>query len=222
MSEACVPYERTPIDMRTYARAVARAWRDAFGRFPTKGQAGVLYAQYGVETGGPPKAACWCWNIGNVKHVPGDGHDYYMLPNTSERINGKLVYFQPPDRATWFRAYRDLDTAMREHFAFLRGKYARCWEGVELEDVGVFARKLKEGPDGKEDTADDYYTATSEAYAAGMRTHFRAWMASSAFDNALEELAAEEPSVVTPEQLLPESPILHPAVTWPEREPPES
>lgn len=215
MSENIVDYVRTPIDMRTYARAVARAWRASIGGLPTKGQVGVLWAQYGVETGAGPKAACWCWNIGNVKHVPGDGFDYYMLPNTSERINGKLVYFQPPSPVTWFRAFPDLDTAMREHFALLRGKYARCWEGVELEDVGVFARKLKEGPDGKEDTRDDYYTATSQSYAALMRTHFKAWMESDAFERALEELAAE-PSEVRPDQLLAEQPIVHPDVPLPE------
>ena len=234
MNETCVPYVRTSVDMQTYGRALALAWHEALGTWPTKGQAGVLYAQYGVETGGPPKAACWCWNLGNVKHVAGDGYDYYMLPNTSERINGKLEYFQPPSPITWFRAYGSLDVAMRDHFAFLRGKYKRCWQGVELEDVGLFARLLKEGPDGKENTADDYYTATSEAYAAGMRRHLNAWMASDAFELAMASVDAmnerpTEPIVEAAEPANDTTPLVEPGTILhitplpeiPEREPPD-
>jgi hypothetical protein len=182
MSENVVPIQRTTIDMRSYARALARAWRAELGALPTKGQAGVLWAQYGIETGAGP----WCWNnnIGNVKHVSGDGFDYFMLPNTWEIVNGKRVVFQPPNPATWFRAFPDLDMAMVEHFRFLRGKrYAPAWEGVEMADCGLFARKLK---------AAGYFTADANAYAKGMLVHFRRWMASDAYDKALVDIAAAD------------------------------
>lgn len=222
MSEQNVPIVRTVIDMRMYARAVARAWRQEFGDFPTKGQTGVLYAQYGIETGGGANAACWNWNIGNVKHVPGDGHDYFMLPNTFEFVSGKRITYQPPDPATWFRSFESLDIAMREHFAFLRGKYASCWVGVELEDVGVFARKLKEGPDGKENTRDDYYTADANAYAAGMRAHFTRFMQSDAFEKAMAEIAEADNRPTLPAPPDEDAPVtidggtIHPDVPLPE------
>ncbi len=144
LMERCVPFVRTSIDQKTYARALVAAWRALLGSDPTKGQAGVLWAQYGIETGAGP--FCWNWNIGNVKHVTGDGHEWMMLPNTWEMERGKRVVYQPPHPATWFRSFPDLDTAMVEHFAFLHGKrYAPAWEGVELEDCGLFARLLKQG-----------------------------------------------------------------------------
>lgn len=178
MSDQNVPVERTPIDMRTYARALARAWNSVIGGWPTKEQAGVLWAQYGIETGAGPW--CWNWNIGNVKHVPGDGYDYMMLAGTWEMINGKRVVFQPPDPATWFRAYPNLDEAMLHHFGLLRGKrYAAGWEGVELGDCGLFARRLK---------AAGYYTADATAYTNGMLAHFRRWMAIDAFESAMREI----------------------------------
>lgn len=191
-AENVVPILRTPITMDAFARALLGAWRAVLGQDPTKAQAGVLWAQYGVETGAGP--FCWNWNIGNVKHVAGDGYDYIMLPGTWEMVNGKRVVFQPPDPATWFRAYPDLDTAMVEHFRFLHGtRYARAWEGVELGDCGVFARLLK---------AAGYFTADANAYAAGMRAHFNRWTQSSAFDDALAALEPApdtEPEVVHPD-----------------------
>jgi hypothetical protein len=164
--------------MRGYARALARAWRLELGALPTKEQAGVLWAQYGIETGAGP----WCfgWNIGNVKHVAGDGHDFHMLANTWELVNGKNVVFQPPHPATWFRTYPSLDVAMVEHLKFLRNKrYAPAWPAVELGDVGWFARLLK---------AAGYFTADATAYAKGMKPHFDRWMRSSVFEDALHEL----------------------------------
>lgn len=179
MAETAVPIQRTVIDMRGYARALARAWLATIGGLPTKAQAGVLWAQYGIETGAGP----WCWNynIGNVKHVHGDGFDYIELPNTWEMIGGKRVVLQPPDPGTWFRSYASLDDGMLEHFRFLHGtRYAPAWEGVELGDCGLFARRLKEHR---------YYTADATAYTNGMLAHFRRWMASDAFDAAMADIA---------------------------------
>lgn len=213
MSETCVELVQTPITMEAFARALALAWRGELGALPTKEQAGVLWAHYGIETGAGPKAAAWNWNIGNVKHVPGDGHDFIMLPNTWEMVGGKRVVFQPPHPATWFRAFSSLDAAMVEHFRFLRSrKYGSAWEGVELGDCGLFARRLK---------AAGYYTADATAYTNGMLAHFRAWMRSDAFERALEGIAAE-PSVIEPGQLLEDAAIVHPRVPLPEREPRES
>lgn len=188
MSEQNVPIVRTPIDMRTYARAVARAWNASAGAYPTKAQAGVLWAHYGIETSAGP--SCWNWNIGNVKHVSGDGHDFIMLPNTWEMEAGKRVVYQPPNPQTWFRSFSSLDDAMSEHFALLHGKrYAAAWEGVELGDCGVFARLLRKA---------GYFTADATAYAAGMRPHFARWMASTAVDDALAELRQEDVDAMPP------------------------
>jgi hypothetical protein len=189
MSEELVPTKKTPVTMQGYARGLARAWRLLFGAYPTKGQAGVLWAQYGVETGAGP----WCWNfnIGNEKHVAGDGFDYVMLVNVKEIVSGVAKYFQPPHPATWFRAFDSLDASMVDHLKFLHGKrYAAAWEGVELENCGIFARLLKAG---------GYFTADANDYAAGMRAHFDRWMKATAFEDALLELVGEQERETVPE-----------------------
>lgn len=221
MTERLLEAVRTPIDLRAYSRAVARAWRLLLGAFPTKAQAGVLWAQYGIETGAGP--FCWNWNIGNVKHVAGDGHDYVALNGVWEGVSAAeaerlissgqavldpkaehqravgtkrvAVVFQPPHPATFFRAFPDLDTAMAEHLGFLRNRrYLVAWAGVEAGDCRRFAELLK---------AQGYFTASVDAYAAGMRGHFQRWMASDAFDEALLELVREQERPTTPEGLDP-------------------
>lgn len=43
----------------------------------TKEQVGVLWSHFAGETGSGQY--CWNWNLGNVKHVAGDGYDYVSL-----------------------------------------------------------------------------------------------------------------------------------------------
>ena len=181
MSERLVPTIKTPVTMQTYAPALARAWRLLLGAFPTKAQAGVLWAQYGIETGAGPY--CWGWNIGNVKKVRGDGYDYQALNGVWECVaddvaNGLIaagqavrstnpshikaagpgrtaVIFSAKHAASWFRVFANLDAAMTEHLTFLRKRFGACWAGVEAGDCALFARLLKAGRDGKENTAHD-------------------------------------------------------------------
>jgi hypothetical protein len=186
---------RTPVTMPTYARAVVGAWPLVETAPPTREAVGVLWAQYSIETGG---AACWCWNIGNVKAV--EGQDYCELsgvwegvtpaeartliasgqatadpsPNHAKAVAPRVsVLFQPPHPATRFRAFSSLDEAMRHHLVLLAQKrYRHAWPAVLAGDVVAFARSLK---------AHGYFTASAEAYAAGMKPAYAAFCKSGAF-----------------------------------------
>ena len=72
MSEKLVPTKRTTPTMREFAIALLRVWPEA-----TKASAGVLWAHFAGETG--DGVYCWNHNLGNVKHVRGDGYDYVSL-----------------------------------------------------------------------------------------------------------------------------------------------
>ncbi len=63
--------------MKDFARALLEVWPEA-----TKAQAGVLWAHFAGETG--DGKYCWNWNLGNVKHVQGDGFDYVALAGVWE------------------------------------------------------------------------------------------------------------------------------------------
>jgi len=187
---------RTTPTLEAYVGAVVRAWPE--GEPCSAGACAVLWAQYMIETGG---RACWGWNIGNVK-ASDISRPWHALRGVWEGVSaaeasrlvaaGEAVYdastahqravaprvavvFEPPHPATRFRSFDSLDEAMGEHLALLRRRFARGWPGVLAGDVVAFARGLR---------AQGYFTASAEAYAAGMRAPFAAAMASDAFDIA--------------------------------------
>ena len=214
MTELVMPVKRTAVTMADYVRAVVRAWPNVGEGIPSESSVAVLWAQYMIETGG---AACWNYNLGNVKHVRGDGHNYHMLSGVWEGVsaaaaaqliatgqavedtnashvravgaNRKSVVFQPPHPATWFRAFSTLDEGMVEHLHLLAKRFSRAWPAVVEGDFVGFANLLK---------AQGYFTASADAYAAGMRCPFNALVASSTYEelvatrDAAEEHAIEE------------------------------
>jgi hypothetical protein len=186
-----VPLHRTPIAMSDYARALLRAWRLETGALPTKQAAGVLWAQYMIETGG---SACWCFNLGNVKVTAAQvaaGVPWFDLPGTWEIVGGKRVVLPEGDPGRRFRAYASLADAMVEHLRFLRNKrYKPAWPAVEAGDVMGFARMLK---------AAGYFTASAEDYGGGMMWHYRRWLSSTVYENARDEVEVMQAAETEPE-----------------------
>jgi len=182
--EKCVEIVQTPITMFNFALGAIQAWFGLHGLEsptpPSKDQIGVLWAQYGIETGAGP----WCWNfnIGNVKHVKGDGHNYVMLHKVWEVVKGQRVVFEPPHPATWFRAYESMNEGMAEHLLFLKEKYAPAWEGVLEGDCHKFALLARQY---------GYYTAPLQNYTNGMLAHFYNWINSVWFEEAMRQFENE-------------------------------
>lgn len=176
-------------------RVVPETQREAFA---------VMWAQYCAETG--RGRYCFNHNLGNVKHVRGDGFDYIALHGVWEgttlarfeemkkgpfgaairldedRAHQKAVapnvavVFEPPHPATWFRAYDSLEHAVTEHVAFLRTRYALAWEGLVEGDLEMFVHQLK---------ARGYFTANEESYLRGLHPFYTEALASSAFEHAI-------------------------------------
>jgi hypothetical protein len=117
----------------------------------------LLVSQFALETGGG--RACHNFNLGNVKKVDGDGHDWTMFA-TQEVIGGKVVTFHPPDRATWFRAYADLEDGVKDYYAEIERDFASSWPFVVAGDVPGFCHALK---------VRGYYTAPESTYTAGVQ-----------------------------------------------------
>lgn len=186
-----VKIQRTHVDSKTYARAVLAACRSLGWEPLDKAAAGVLWAQYMIETGG---RACWCWNLGNVKVTQGQvdaGASWFDLPGTWEIIKGKRVVLPDGDPGRRFRAYESLGDAMVQHLQFLRNKrYERAWPAVLAGDCMAFARLLK---------AAGYFTASAEDYGGGMLWHHRRWMASPVFDEAERSVKAAQEAETVPE-----------------------
>lgn len=120
----------------------------------------VLLSQYALETG--LGRACHNYNLGNAKHITGDGHKWTMF-RCSEIINGHEVFFDPPHPQTWFRAFDTLEEGAADYVAMLRRRFAVAWPAVERGDVASFGHMLK---------AAHYYTADESAYVRALQTWF--------------------------------------------------
>lgn len=193
-----VPAVRTPVSMEAFARAAIAAWPRVGDGVPPKGALALLWAQFMIETGG---THVWNYNLGNVKDVPGDGIDFHALRGTWEGVSQAeadrlvaaglatldtnpnhvkavaprvAVVFQPPHPATRFSAFADLETGMGYHLELLaKRRYASAWPLVLLGDVTAFAAALR---------ARGYFTASAEAYAAGMRPAYNQFIASGVYE----------------------------------------
>lgn len=154
MSAVLVERVRTTPTIAEWTASVTRAWMDLLHSVPTQAALSVLWAQFALETG--RGKSCFNHNLGNIKRVPGDGHDWCIL-NTFEYIDGRRV--DVPDT---FRAYPTLDAGALDYLRFLtRTSYADPWACVVAGDADAFARALKYM---------GYYTAPAIEYAAGLKS----------------------------------------------------
>lgn len=160
------------------------AWVEAFGKMPLQKEIAVIWAQNAIETGST--IAMWNNNIGNVKYHPSNnpendkGIKYMMLANTWEILNGKKVIFQPPHKATWFRAFNTLAEGISFHLLFLKNsRYKTAWKFVEDGNPILFAHELKRLR---------YYTADANAYAGAMKNHFDRFMRNTKYKKIEESI----------------------------------
>lgn len=157
-----IPPCRTPTPAVDVYDAIAEAWPAVVGGEPSRDSILVLLAQWGIETG--DGRACWNFNLGNVKRVPGE--PWTWLQNVWEMIGGKKQVFQPPHPQTHFRAFRSLDDGAAAYLAFLHSRFAKSWPAVTDGDPAGFAHLLK---------LQRYYTADEQQYARAMRARFDAF-----------------------------------------------
>ena len=116
----------------------------------------LLLAQIALETG--LGKAMHCWNLGNAKHVTGDGRNWTFF-RCNEIINGKTVWFDPDHPACCFRAFDSLDEGAVDHLAMMRRNFSRVWPALLSGDPVEYCAKLKES---------HYFTADLGLYTRGV------------------------------------------------------
>ena len=98
--------------------------------------------------------ALWNNNLGNAKHVQGDGRDFYVLHCNEYRPDGTEYWMD----AT-FRAFAGLTEGVADYMALMRGPFGYAWPFVESGDAAGFVHALR---------ARGYFTAPEDQYAAGV------------------------------------------------------
>jgi hypothetical protein len=155
MPERCLVDVITPIVPQALYFSLKVAAPQAVGCELSRESLLVLLAQIDEETGWK---SCHAHNLGNIKHVPGDGHDYVQF-HCTEMINGKEVPFNPPDPASSFRAYPTLDAACVDYLFLLKRQFGLAWPAVIAGDAAQFAHLLR---------IKHYYTADEGKYTAAV------------------------------------------------------
>lgn len=189
----CVPVVVTTCTQQELIKGFIEGWKKSFNTLPKKTSIAILYAQNAIETGSTNHM--YNWNIGNVKYIPSkdleadDDIQYMMLGNVWEIINGKRVVFQPPNQATWFRAFPTLADGIAFQVDFLKNKrYKNAWAAVEAGSPIQFAHLLKVA---------GYYTAPEADYAKAVGIYFNKFMKDDSFEKIIASLVAPDPTTGT-------------------------
>lgn len=147
MTEQLLPDHLTPASREDVYQAMRAAAPEL-----ARASVLVLIAQWGLETGFG--RAMHANNIGNIKHVAGDGHDFVEF-RCDEIVRGVETWFDPPDPATMFRAYASLVDGVQDYISLLRRHFAAAWPCVVVGDPRGFAQELSRL---------HYYTASEASY----------------------------------------------------------
>lgn len=193
MGENQVAKVQTAIAPIPWTVAALLAWHHFYGSYPSKRQLAVLWGQYMIETGGK---SAYNYNLGNVKHVDGDGYDWFDLPGTWEMVNGQKVVLPEGSKGRRFRSYKNLEHGMRSHLDFLKNRrYKNAWRYVEQGLPREFSYALKAGFDQEIGTRDDYYTADPKLYADGLEARYKTYLNKTYFEDAVRSMGVTLASV---------------------------
>lgn len=166
----------TPCSKEDLLRAMFEAWTHLFGAPPKKESIFVLASQWALESGWGK--FCHCWNLGNVKSIDGDGHDYcYFACNeilkkdrahalaaatpaiakvTQDRADGtSIIWFYPKHPGCRFRAFDNLLDGASDYITLLNKRFTKSWPAVLAGDPAQFSHMLR---------AQGYYTADESSY----------------------------------------------------------
>lgn len=157
MPELVLTRVATKCTPATLYSALEQAWGQLMpGDQCTRASLLVLVSHWALETGFGH--ACWNWNLGNIKHVSGDGHDFVMV-RLNEVVDGNTVWYDPPDPATWLRAYPSLEAGVVDYLSRLRAEFRAAWPSVIAGDCAGFCHALKLAR---------YYTDDEASYTAAV------------------------------------------------------
>jgi len=157
-----IPAVQTPVTAAALYDSLVTAYRQQMGADPARETILCLLAQSALETG--RWKYCWCWNLGNIRAWPGWSGAYCQQPRVSEIVNGREVFYYPPDPMTNFRAYGSLDEAAASYMRTLWGDFPVAWAYAVHGDVHAFVKALYAG---------HYFTATEAPYEAAVASIYQ-------------------------------------------------
>ena len=151
MAEQQQPDRLTVVTVLEVYAALRAAWRKFMGAEPERASLLVLLAHWSLETG--RGRGMHCFNLGNIKHVPGDGRDFCTF-RASEVVGGVERF-----SVMAFRAYPSLEEGARDYLTELVGTFRYAWPAVLAGAPADFSHRLK---------VSRYYTADEGLYTRAL------------------------------------------------------
>lgn len=158
------------------AYALREGWNKLYGDYPSVDSLALLWSQWALETG--RGKAIHCYNFGNIKR---SSDEDYCMYRCNEILNGKVEWFDPPHKQTWFRAYPSAVEGALDYIKFLsqRQRYQKAWAAIQAGDPALFGHELKVA---------GYYTANEAQYTKNIVS------LTNEFKRKSEEILAWTPS----------------------------
>lgn len=162
---------KTEVSEPQMAQAIIEAWRDLFGKPPTKEQVSIILAQNALETG--HRKSMYNYNIGNLTTNGKNQYDFYDDLTTDEQVEpGKWV-----KKNLKYRAYPNLKDGVKDYLNLLRGKgYTSAWKNIVNPNPIAFSKSLKDS---------GYYTANEKPYTLALTKLFDHFSGTNNYEQAL-------------------------------------
>lgn len=155
---------RTPVSEDELALALIQAWKEVLGSDPTKEQISVLLSQNALETN--HRKAMWNYNIGNITTSGKGGFNYFNLKHKDKNEN-----------VLKYRSYNTLKDGAVDYLKLLsqNKRYASAWKHIINPNPELYAKTLK---------SSGYYTGNEAAYARNLKSLFKSFNKSDAYEVA--------------------------------------
>lgn len=176
MKPILVPDRLTPLKLNEAIAAFAHAYETVTGEAPTCESLTIIVAQSALETG--QWKSMHCYNYGNVKagRFP---RGRYTQFKCNEIIDGKEVWFSPPEWQCSFKAYESAADGAAELIRFLAvdttpyngkpNRYESAWDELEAGNLPDYVSELADA---------GYFTASRSLYLKGMQQLYAQFMPS--------------------------------------------
>ena len=168
MTEQLVRAEKTHLLAVDVYASLRAAWLAQFGVSPTRAQLLTVLAQVWLETNAGTMS--YGYNLGGIKHVNGDGHDYYSVQTHEVSGGVTRIVVQP------FRSYADLNAAASDFLRIVKRDAASSLSRA-TPDLAEYAHDLK---------SRSYYTAAEHDYAGALQVRYKQLEASIGEDTSPE------------------------------------
>ena len=143
---------KTPVSIPDMWTVLGQRFAALFGSPASSGQLLILAAQWCLETANGQSMVRY--NVGNVKHVAGDGLDWVAF-TTTEYVDGSPVVM-----TQLFKAYPSIEAGVDAFLdMFLTGRYSTAFPFILDADPAGFVHALAER---------GYFTAPEASYLAGV------------------------------------------------------